>query len=201
MEIYEYRGIRGLVAAKVTKDDSTGYTAGTPFAVAGVASLEKSTATSNAVHYYDNMPAVVIDGAGADTVTINASAIPLDVLADLTGQTYDSTRAMFVEGDVKPQYFAIGYITEDTNGHEIYVWRLKGTFAIPASTHNTKNDGTDAAGQTLTYTGISTTHAFTNNGGKGAKAVNLDATTNPIAEATFFGSVETPDTVTVIPTP
>lgn len=199
MQIYEYRGIRGLVAAKITKDDSTGYTADTPFAVAGVASLEKQTATSNAVHYYDNSPAVVIEGAGADTVTINASAIPLDILATLTGQTYSSAKGMLVEEDRQNTYFAIGYITEDTNGDEVYVWRLKGTFSIPQAIHNTKDDGTDANGQTLTYTGIGTTHSFTLTG-KPAKAINVKDANTSYTSASFFAAVLTPDTVTDIPT-
>ena len=200
MEIYEYRGIRGLVAAEVTKDDSTGYTAGTPFAVAGVASLEKQTASSNAVHYYDNLPAVVIEGQGADTVTINASAIPLDIVATLTGQTWTAGKAMLTEGDYTTKYFALGYITEDTNGKEVFVWRLKGTFSLGATTHNTKDDGTDAQGQQLTYTGIATTKAFTLTG-KGAKAINVKDTNTSYTASSFFAAVLTPDTVTDIPTP
>lgn len=51
--------------------------------------------------------------------------------------------------------------------------RLKGTFNIPDSDHATEDDGTDANGQEITYTGISTTHKFTKTG-KSAKAVNVD---------------------------
>lgn len=54
----------------------------------------------------------------------------------------------------------IGYRTKTTDGTEILVWRLKGTFKIPDSDHATEDDGTDANGQEITYTGISTTHKF-----------------------------------------
>lgn len=201
MEVFEYRGIRGLVAAELIKDDTDKITFGTPFAVAGVAELGRTTETSSEAHYYDNAPAVVIDSTGSDEVTITASAIPFDVLAKITGQVYDDTKGMFVEGERENKYFAIGYITKRTNGTEVFVWRLKGKFNIPDSTHAAENDGTDANGQELTFTGINTTHKFelTANGvtkHKTVKAVNVDQGVNPQVEATFFATVQTPDTVT-----
>lgn len=199
MEIQEYRGIRGLVAAEVTKDDnetSGGYVTGTPFAVCGVAELSRTTETSSEAHYYDNVPAVVIDSTGSDEVTITGSAIPFDVLAKLTGQYYDSTTGMLVEGERDSKYFAIGYITKKTDGSEVFVWRLKGKFNIPDSTHRTEDDGTDAEGQELVFTGINTSHKFTKTG-KTAKAVNVDTSVHAQVESTFFATVKTPDTVTV----
>jgi len=196
MEIQEYRGVRGLVAAEVTTDTLEKFECDTPFAVAGVAELNRTTETSSETHYYDNVPAIVIDSTGADEVTITGSAIPFDVLAKLTGQTYDVTKGMFVEGERQAKYFAIGYITEKTDGTEVFVWRLKGKFNIPDSTHATKDDGAEANGQELTFTGINTTHKFTAIGNKTAKAVNVDTTVNKVAETDFFSEVQTPDTVT-----
>lgn len=195
-EINEWRGIRGLVAAEVTKDDDTEFTCGTPFAIAGVAELSRTTESSSEAHYYDNIPAVVIDSTGADEVTITASAIPFDALAKITGQVYDETKGMFVEGERESKYFAIGYITEKTDGTEVFVWRLKGKFNIPDSTHASKNDGTDANGQEIVYSGINTNHKFTVGGKKKtAKAVNVDTSVNAVTEADFFNEVMTPDNV------
>lgn len=197
MDYQEYRGIRGLVAAEVLTDDAEKFECGAPFAVAGVAELSRTTETSNESHYYDNVPAVVIDSTGADEVTITASAIPFEALAKLTGQTYDAAKGMFVEGERQAKYFAIGYITEKTDGTEVFVWRLKGKFNIPDSTHATKDDGAEANGQELVYTGINTAHKFTALGNKTAKAVNVDTSVNTgVKEATFFEEVQTPDTVT-----
>lgn len=196
MEIQEYRGVRGLVAAEVTTDTTEAFECGTPFAVVGVAELSRTTETTSETHYYDNVPAIVIDSTGADEVTITGSAIPFDVLAKLTGQTYDETKGMFVEGERQAKYFAIGYITEKTDGTEIFVWRLKGKFNVPDTTHTTKDDGAEASGQELTFTGINTTHKFTAIGNKTAKAVNVDTSVNTtVVEADFFGEVQTPDTV------
>jgi phi13 family phage major tail protein len=197
MKIYEYRGVEGLVYAPVTNDDNseTGYTTGTVKPLAGVAEISKSTDSSNEAHYYDNLPAVVVSSTGSDEITINTSAIPLDVLADITGQYYDATTGMFVEKERTPQYFAIGYQTKTTDGDVMYVWRLKGTFNIPDQTSSTEDDGTDANGQELTYTGISTTHKFTKTGSP-AKSITVDTGLDLVDTTNFFNSVQTPDTIT-----
>lgn len=198
MEIQEYRGVRGLVAAEVITDTTETFECGTPFAVAGVAELSRTTETSSETHYYDNVPAIVIDSTGADEVSITGSAIPFDVLAKITGQTYDETKGMFVEGERQAKYFAIGYITKKTDGTEVFVWRLKGKFNIPDSTHATEDDGAEANGQELTFTGINTTHKFTSIGNKTAKAVNVDTSVNKAVESEFFQTVQTPDTVAAV---
>lgn len=194
-EIVEYRGVEGLVAAEVINDDNdTGYVTGTPFAIAGVAEISKTTDSSNEAHYYDNIPAVVVSNTASDEVTISASAIPLDVLAEITGQIYDETTGAYIEGPRDVKYFAIGYITKKTNGDEMYVWRYKGTFNIPDQTNATENDGTDANGQEIVYTGISTTHKF-NKTGKGAKAMVVDTAKELASVSNFFTAVTTPDSL------
>jgi len=200
MKVYEYRGIRGLVAARVIKDDSTGMEFDTPIPIAGVSELGKETEASSEPHYYDNVPAVVIDSVGADTVTMALSAIPFDILANITGQFYDENLGMFVEGERESEYWAIGYITKRTDGTEVFVWRLKGTFNIPSSTHATEDDGTDANGQELVYTGINTQckFALVKNGVtkmRTVKAVNVEQDINPQNETEFFATVQTPSTV------
>lgn len=199
-EIVEYRGVEGLVAAEVTVDDNEtgeghGYVTGAIFAIAGVAEISKTTDSSNEAHYYDNIPAVVVSNTSSDEITISASAIPLDVLAEITGQYYDAATGSLVEGPRDVKYFAIGYKTKKTNGDEVYVWRYKGTFNIPDQTNATENDSTDANGQEIVYTGISTTHKFTKTG-KGAKAMNVDLGKDLANVSAFFDSVVTPDTIT-----
>lgn len=195
-EIVEYRGVEGLVAAEVLTDDNgdSGYTTDTPFAIAGVAEISRTTDSSSEAHYYDNIPAVVVSSTAADEVTINASAIPLDVFAKITGQNYDELTGSLIEGARDVKYFAIGYKTKKTNGDEVYVWRYKGTFNVPDTTNTTENDSTDANGQEITFTGISTTHKFTKTG-KGAKSINVDLGKDLADVTTFFDEVTTPDTI------
>ena len=198
-EILEYRGVEGLVAAEVLSDDNEqgtghGYQTGTVFAIAGVAEISTTTDSSNEAHYYDNIPAVVVSNTSSDTVTISASAIPLDVLAEITGQYYDQTTGALVEGPRHLKYFALGYQTKKTNGDVMYVWRMKGTFNIPDQTNSTENDSTDANGQEIVYTGISTTHKFTKTG-EGSKALVVDTAKDLANVTNFFDTVVTPDTL------
>lgn len=196
-EVVEYRGIEGLVAAEVLKDNNNsgegeGYVTGEVFSIAGIAELSKSTESSNESKYYDNMPALVISSTGADEVTCTVSAIDQEVLAKITGQQYDAATGTLIEGERKNKYFAIGYKTKKTNGDEIFVWRYKGTFNIPEATHATENDGTDANGQEITFTGINTTHKFTKTN-SGAKAINVDLGKDLADVTGFFDKVTTPD--------
>ena len=201
-EIVEYRGVEGLVAAEVICDDNSseaghGYVTGNVFSIAGVATIDKATDSSNETHYYDNMPAVVISSTGADTITATVSAIDVEVLAKITGQDYDPNTGAYIEGQRDLKYFALGYKTKKTNGDEVYVWRYKGTFAVPNSTHNTEDNSTSANNQQLVFTGISTTHKWTATG-KGAKAMNLDLGKDLVSEEvknSFFTTVADPDDI------
>lgn len=205
-QIVEWRGVEGLVAAEVICDDNQdgaghGYVTGEVFNIAGVAKVSRATDTSTATHYYDNIPAVVVSNNSSDTVTVEASALPLDVFANLTGQQYDSTTGALIEGERKLRYFAMGYITKKTNGDLVYVWRLKGSFAVPDQESSTEDDGTDANGNQLVYTGIQTTHKFTkcvddNGNTHGAKALNVDTGLGLADVSAFFDTVTTPDTLT-----
>ena len=194
-QYFEYRGVSDAVYAEVLSDTSNEFTTGEVKQFTGVSEISKTTESSNEPHYYDNIPAIIISSTGSDEITINSSGIPFDILDEITGQYYDAATGMLVEQERTPKYFAFGYITQKTDGTEVLVWRLKGSFSIPGQTSQTQDDGTDANGQELTFTGISTTHKF-NKTGKPAKAVNVDTSVNNVDPATFFATVSTPDTVT-----
>lgn len=193
-EIVEYRGVENLVAAEVTEDTKENYTTGDVFPIAGVAEISKKSNSDSATHFYDNSPAVIIGASGSDEIEVKTSVIPLDVLAKLTGQIYDDATGSLIEGDQENKYFALGYKTQKTNGDEVCVWRLKGQFAIPDEASKTIDDGTDAEGQTLKYTGIKTIHKFTKNS-KGARAVVTDGGAGKADLTKFFDKVTTPDTL------
>lgn len=193
---YEYRGVDNAVYARVLVDaaEEIRFDQVKPFV--GLSQVGKQVESSNEAHYYDNIPAVIVSSTGADTINLNTAGIPFDVLAEITGQYYDAETGMLVEQERNPAYFALGYVTQKTDGTEVLVWRLKGTFTVPEQTSNTQDNGTEANGQTLTYTGINTTHKFSANGNKSAKAVNVDTSVNrTVTRESFFSSVRTPDTV------
>lgn len=199
----EFRGCKNLVYAEVITDDNEtqgGYVTGTVKKLAPVAEISKNVETSSEAHYYDNKAMIVINSEGADTVTFTI-AIPSDeVLADIEGRTYDSTKKMFIESERETKYFAVGYILgENGEGEdERYVWRYKGTFNIPDETSATKNDGTDANNMSLEFTGIYTEHEFANGKGTGkkgnAKAAYIRESAEVATAEEWFETVSTPDT-------
>lgn len=207
-DIFEFRGVDNLVYAEVTGDDneeSGGYVTGTVKTLSPVATIAKSTDSSNEAHYYDNNPMLVVSSESADEITLTIAPPSLEILAEITGKSFDPETGMMVDSERSNKYFAIGYRTKGTDGKYRYVWRLKGTFGIPDETNETENDGTDTTNTELTFTGIATTHKFTkgkyNSSTKmwekaPVKGVIVDERFDKADLSTFFSSVQTPDTVT-----
>jgi phi13 family phage major tail protein len=203
----EFRGTDDLYYAEVLYDnnDSTpegqaGYVTGTVKRLAPVAEISKSTETASDTKYYDNKPAFTINAEGADTVTLNIPALDLATLADITGKQIDATTGAFMDGESVPKYFALGYRLGLTDGTYRYVWRYKGSFAIPDESSTTKNAGTDSNGQELTYTGISTEHKFTKavdsqGNPMSQKALVVDERDGKAKLTNFFSAVTTCDTL------
>jgi phi13 family phage major tail protein len=122
-------------------------------------------------------------------------------LADITGKQIDAATGAFMDGVSTPKYFALGYRLGLTDGTYRYVWRYKGSFAIPDESSQTRNAGTDSSGQTLTYTGVMTVHKFTKaldaQGQPTAqKALVVDERDGKANLTNFFSTVTTCDTIT-----
>jgi phi13 family phage major tail protein len=188
----DFRGVDNLVYALVTKDDSDGYTTGQVKDLIPVAEISKSTESSSATKYYDNIPALVINSEGADEISITGAAIPLPVLAEITGKQIDTTSGAFIDAPAVPPYLAIGYRYDLTDGSTVVYWRLKGKFGIPDESSASRDDGTDSSGQELTFTGVATNHKFTSTGAS-AKGVVCDSRFSTFDAATALSEVLTPD--------
>lgn len=206
MATFEFRGVDNLVYAEVTTDDNEtgeghGYACGTVKPLSAVATIAKSTDSASEAHYYDNKALIVVNSEAADEITLTIAPMSLETQAEILGKTFDAATGMYIDNEREPKYFAIGYRTKGTDGRYRYVWRLKGSFAIPDETSETENDGTDTNNTELVFTGISTTHTFTK-GGKAAKGIVVDSAYDLVDFDDFFDTVQTPDTVTpVTPTP
>lgn len=190
MEYQEYRGIRGLVCAEVTKDDSTGYTASTWQELSGVQSVAVAKNESSETHYYDNQAAIVIDAEGADELTLVVSILDNKTRALIDGVEYNDTKKMLVNTPKQRKYFALGYIGQKTDGTEEFNILYKGKFSGGGETHNTKDDGTEATNVEYTFTAIHTAakiYTDTKGNKKPAKSVKLVADT-AVTEAKIFGA-------------
>lgn len=194
----EFRGCDSLVYAEVLTDDANGITFGAVASLAPVAQIAKTVSSSSETHYYDNVGQIIIRSEGDDEITLTVPVLPLDILAAVTGKTYDANTGAFIDGESTEKYYAIGYRLRLTDGSYRYVWRLKGSFNIPDSTSATENDGTDTNNQQLTYTGVKAIYAFTN-GGR-AKGVVVDERDGKTDCTDWFNNVVTPDTLATFDT-
>lgn len=188
----DFRGVDNLVYALVTQDDAEAYTTGAIQDLIPVAEISKSTESSSATKYYDNIPALVTNSEGSDEITISGAAIPLPVLAAITGKPIDATSGAFIDAPAVPPYVAIGYRYGLTDGSEVIYWRLKGKFGVPEDSSATEDDGTDSTGQELTFTGIATNHKFASTGEQ-AKGVVCDSRFSTFTASKVFAQVVTPD--------
>ena len=193
----EFRGTDELFCAEILTDDNddgSGYTTATPFKLAPVAEIAKTTDSSSDTKFYDNGPASTVNAEGADTITLTVPALPLDVLALIAGKAIDPTTGAFMDGEAKQKYFALGYRLGLTDGTYRYVWRYKGSFQIPDETSQTKNNTTDTNNQSLVFTGIMTQHKFAKAGAP-QKALVVDERDGKADLSTFFDTVTTIDTL------
>ena len=206
-KIVEYRGCKGLVFAEITTDDNEtgtghGYVTDTVKDLAGLAEVSKTVNVSRVSKYYDNFAAMVITGEGEDIVTFTASIPTLPVQAAINGRVYDETLKMYIECPIVNKYYAVGYIIEDTDGTEYYIWRHKGYFVAPEVTSATKDDGTDDNNMSLEFHGVYTNHVFANGGGSGKKSQIksfIMANDGTLDLSSFFATVTSPDTVFTAP--
>lgn len=208
-KIVEYRGCKGLVFAEVTTDDNEtgtghGYITGTVTDLAGIAEVSKTVSVSRVSKYYDNRAAIVITGEGEDVVTFTASIPTMKVQAAINGRVYDETLKMYIECPIVNKYYAVGYIIEDTDGTEYYIWRHKGYFMAPDETSATQDEGTDGNNMSIEFHGIYTNHEFANGGGSGVKKHIKSykmANDGTLDLSSFFATVTSPDTVYSAPNP
>lgn len=158
--VFEFRGVEDLFYARVLEDSEEKFECGTPKRLSYTASISKEVESSSETHFYDDRGMIAITAKGAETYTLNVAPPKLSVLAEITGQAFDATRGMLIEGDITPRQFAIGYRTKGTDGFWRYVWKYKGVFTIPPEEVNTESDSIDTTNTELTYTAVNTVHKF-----------------------------------------
>lgn len=192
-KVFEFRGIDSVYYAKVLSDTKEGITFDEPKYLCPVAELGKTTESSSEAHYYDNKALISLTSEGADELTLSTSAIPLDVLAEITGRYFDQTLGMMAENIAIAPDIALLYRTKGTDGEYRYVTRYKMKASIPEETVATEDDGTDANGQELTLTGVNTVFEFIKGGS--AKSVVVDTRFGSADVSTWFDTVHTIDDV------
>lgn len=199
VKIEEYKGIRDLKAAPLTEviaqDGTVTETYGDWVDLAGVQQVGVEVNESMETHYYDNLPAIVIDSEGEDTYSLVVSVPAKATRALIEGLTYDEATGALIGSKKNKQYFALGFIADKINGAEEYTVVYKGKFTGGSKTHDTKNDGTDASNMEYTFTSIATSTEYTKGGRVKYLSVDNDG---KVDLSHFFDQVVTPDTLTSI---
>ncbi len=194
----EYQGFDKLYYSEITKDDATGYEAGTPAILAPAGEIAISTERASAVKYYDNKPFLSLNSEGADEINLTVPILPIALLGRLLGKQVDPTTGALIDsGQITTKHFAIGYRLRFTDGSYRYVWRLKGTFRIESEEAKAKDNTTDTNNQELLFTGIATNFEFDMPDSSKApgKQIVVDARDGLADVTNWFSAVVTPANV------
>ena len=132
-------GVSNFYYAKQTKDDVTGVTYAAPVRIPGLISVSISPASNTNTLYADNGPAEVAESLGEITVEVDLKDLTIEHQAALLGHTATGGIMTSAADDVAP-YVAILFEGLKANGKKKFVKLLKGKFAIPADSYETKKD-------------------------------------------------------------
>lgn len=197
----EFRGCRKLVYARVLTDTAEGMTFGEVKPFAPVQQIQREVSRSSATTFYDNAATNTTTAEGAEVNTFVVGVPDDSVLADIEGKYYDPESKIYSDSPISDAYYAVGYVLGEKGDedNEQFCWKLKGTFQVQGTEHNTEDDGTDTTNMTVGYTSIYPVANFTHggkdgNGGK-SKGVRIKKNDNVMTEEAFFANVQTVDDV------
>lgn len=146
-------GLRDIVYSKLTEDATAGATYGAVKPFAPAISANVNTSQNSSTQYADNGPITTVSQIGETTLGLTVDEIPMEVLADILGQTLKKGVIAFKQDVVAP-YVAIGFRGTKDNGKERLVWLTKGRFSMPSDAFNTKTDSPEFQNQEVEGTFI-----------------------------------------------
>jgi hypothetical protein len=174
MEYKEMRGVRTLCMAEITSDNAEGYVTSPWEEVAGLQNVAHAKDETSEVHYYDNHGAVVVDGEGADVITVVISAPDNKTRAKLDGVAYDETTDMIIRTQARRKYFALAYIYLDTDGVEQIDIQYKGKWSGGNKSIATKTNDATTSNFEYTFTSVHTANKIATIDGKKQSAMGIE---------------------------
>lgn len=163
----------------------------------GAISANFSPNASNDTLFADDGPYDTASTLGAMTLELNVADLPNDVYAELIGAKIDNTTKVVVNtSDDTPPYVAVGMKVAKSNGEYRYIWYLKGKFAAPDESNQTKADS--ISWNTPTISGN-----FLKRVADGAWRFAVDTDDEDVPEEVidnFFDSPNVTDIIAVTPT-
>ncbi|SDI19271.1 phage major tail protein, phi13 family [Alteribacillus persepolensis] len=143
-------GLRDIHVALITEEADGTITYDTPKKIAGAIEATMTPNTSRATLYADDRPAENAQSLAETEVSFGVGYLELEDYALLLGKEVNADGAIVETIDDKPPYVAFGFRSERSDGTFEYNWYLKGDFAVPEESYNTKNDSIEFQTQTIT---------------------------------------------------
>ena len=141
-------GLKNLVIAPITEDTESGTVYGALQLVAGA--IEATITPENSdpdVQYFDDMEGDVLYPDPELTFKTKLADLPLIVQEMIFSNKIDDNGVLIRTANDKPGYFAVGFMSEKSNGTYRYVWLFKVRAKPVTETYATK-EGTSITRQT-----------------------------------------------------
>ena len=153
-------GLKNMVLAPLTEDTEALLTYGTLQLVAGA--IEASITPENAdpdVMYADDQEFDVLYPDPELSFKTKMADIPLTIQEQIFGNKIDDNGVLIRSASDKPPYFAVGFMSEKSNGKYRFVWLFKVRAKPVTESYQTKEGGT-VTRQTgeVEWTAIKRTH-------------------------------------------
>ena len=156
----DYRGLRGLVAAEILKDDGTTFEADKWEELEGAVSCNVEGEESSAPVFRDNLAVRNISTEGVDTATVNMDVLANKVRAWLEGRTYSEANDVYIKTPKKNKKFVFAGIGKKSDGTEEAFIFYNTTVTGGNEERNTEDDGTDVTTVEYIFTGAYTQTKF-----------------------------------------
>lgn len=156
----DYRGLRGLVAAEITSDNGTTFTADKWKELEGAVSCSLEGEESTATVYRDNLGVKSVSTEGPDTATVNMDVLANEVRAWLEGRSYSEANDVYIKTPKKIRNFVFGFIGGLDDGTEEAVIMYSCSVTGGNAERNTADDGTDVTTAEYVFTNTYTKTKF-----------------------------------------
>ena len=136
-------GLKNMVLAPLTEDTEAALTYGPLQLVAGA--IEASVTPENAdpdVQYADDQEFDVLYPDPELNFKTKIADIPLSIQEQIFGNKIDDNGVLIRTASDKPPYFAVGFMSEKSNGKFRYVWLFKVRAKPVTENYQTKEGGT-----------------------------------------------------------
>lgn len=120
-------GLRDIYLAKVTKNETDGYTAGTPFKFARAIKAKVSDSYNSEKIYSDDGTEDIVNSYQGTTIELEVNTLAPQDRAALWDRLYAEGYLVEAAEDTPPE-LALGYRTRQLNGKYEFVWYYCGKF-------------------------------------------------------------------------